>query len=835
VRQRVVQICAEEVAKCNAALGRNDRPIEAWAGVTAHTREETLANLDFAIAHGADAAVLAPLSIEGVDDPVRFVARDVADLLDARSRRIPVYLYDNADIAIDPRVPHIRTRQVKAMSRLDFVRGIKVSAPKKVLGNYTRAAAGFSERGEFGIYVGNAMLIFDLFRPRTGWLGALAEHWNRYRLRGGLPIGVVAGPANCAAARVGARVAGLPRRRSRAHGVRAAGRGRVRRELQDSGRQALDRVHEARASPPRRDRCAAVAPGTPALAPEHAGAFDAAFERVRAQAREGSARCGCRGACEQRPRCGRHRQHGGRPDAPRAARDRRGREGDAARPRRRADPGADRRRRAEPPGLGGRARAAHGHLRVGADDENGRLLRAAMDRLGIEREIDLAGSASSLAEIFVDDAGERAIYMAPAATSETTAERVRSHASFVARARRVTTEVSQLPLAAARAALELARAAGAATAVDLDVSPSDALSAGLGDEAALDAVLRGADLLKPAKSACRELVPGAGSDPLALARALRVRFGNRAVVVTDGEAGCAIAADGFEGFVRAPPGESRRHDRCGRRVPRRPARRALRRAPVGGSGATRQRVWRGVCRAARRVSRGSGARARARVLELHPGASRALRAAPAAAAPASPAASEALASFGVVVEELDALRRRLDSAAYDAALALLAQARERGGRVHVTGVGKPEHLARYAASLFASTGTPAYFLHATEVAHGSAGQIHAGDVVVAISNSGTTAELLAAVGVAREMGAHVIAVTGALGSPLARAADAALDAGVAREGGPLGLAPRASAAAELLVLAALAAGAERAVGLTRAEYSRRHPAGALGERSRKAD
>jgi arabinose-5-phosphate isomerase len=153
--------------------------------------------------------------------------------------------------------------------------------------------------------------------------------------------------------------------------------------------------------------------------------------------------------------------------------------------------------------------------------------------------------------------------------------------------------------------------------------------------------------------------------------------------------------------------------------------------------------------------------------------------------------------------------------------------------VHVTGVGKPEHLARYAASLLASTGTPAYFLHATEVAHGSAGQIHAGDVVIAISNSGGTGELLAAVAAAREMGAHVIAVTGVLDSPLARASDAALDAGVAREGGPLGLAPRASAAAELLVLAALAAGAEHAVGLTRAEYHRRHPAGALGERSRR--
>ena len=173
---------------------RGGRAVEAWAGVTAPSRGETLENLDFAIACGADAAVIAPLSIENVSDPVRFVARDVSDLLDARTRRIPVYLYDNADIAIDPKVPHIRTRQVKAMSRLDFVRGIKVSASRRVLGNYTKAAAGFRERGEFGIYVGNAMLIFDLFRPRRGWLGTIAEHWQRYRLRGGIPIGVVCGP-----------------------------------------------------------------------------------------------------------------------------------------------------------------------------------------------------------------------------------------------------------------------------------------------------------------------------------------------------------------------------------------------------------------------------------------------------------------------------------------------------------------------------------------------------------------------------------------------------------------------------------------------------------------
>ena len=134
-RQAVIRVCAEEVAKLNVQLAAGDgrRGVESWAGVTAPTAHETLANLEFAIECGVDAAVLAPLSIQGVEDPVRFMLRDVADLVDARSRRIPIYLYDNADIAIDPKVPHIRTKQVKAMSRLDFVRGIKVSASRKVL------------------------------------------------------------------------------------------------------------------------------------------------------------------------------------------------------------------------------------------------------------------------------------------------------------------------------------------------------------------------------------------------------------------------------------------------------------------------------------------------------------------------------------------------------------------------------------------------------------------------------------------------------------------------------------------------------------------------------
>jgi arabinose-5-phosphate isomerase len=465
-----------------------------------------------------------------------------------------------------------------------------------------------------------------------------------------------------------------------------------------------------------------------------------------------------------------------------------------------------------------------------ADDDNGRFLRAAMDAAGIARDIALDGSASSFAEVFVDDAGDRSIYMAPGATSKTTAEQIRrDHAAFIRRAAVLTTEVSQLPLAAAMEALRIARAHGLVTVVDLDVPPSDALASGLGDEVELDAVLRAADLLKPSKTAARELVPEAGSDPLAQAKALRARFGSRAVVVTDGEAGCAAAADDFEGCVPTRPVKVVDSTGAGD-------------AFLGGLLAGRHHGlgWEHAAQLANACGAACVERlgafpddpvaARARSLELYAGPPVAL--APlAGSAAASTGGDAALASFDVALEELASQRARLGAGAFDAAVALIRAAERGGGRVHVTGVGKPEHLARYAASLLSSTGTPATFLHATEAVHGSAGQIVAGDVVIAISNSGETAELRAAVGVARELGARVVAVTGSERSWLAASADAWLDAGVAREGGPLGFAPRASAAAELLVLAALSAGLEQARGFSRRDYHQRHPAGQLGRRS----
>jgi arabinose-5-phosphate isomerase len=465
------------------------------------------------------------------------------------------------------------------------------------------------------------------------------------------------------------------------------------------------------------------------------------------------------------------------------------------------------------------------------DDADGRFLRAAMDALGIEHQLVREGSATSLAEIFVDDAGARAIYMAPGATAETTAAQVRAqHAAFIRRAARVTTEVSQLPLAAGLAALEIARAAGIPTVVDVDVPPSEAVP-GLGDAATLDALLRAADLLKPAKLAARELVPEAGSDPLAMARAIRSRFACGAVVVTDGEAGCAIAARIFEGFVPA---------------------RAVKAIDTTGAGdaflggllvALRHGLaW----EAAGRLANACGAacveklgafpedpaRARARVLELYEGPPLALPPVAAVSPPAGAAAAPALEAIDVALAELAVLRERLVPEGFQAAVELIRSAASTGGRVHVTGIGKPEHVAGYAASLLSSTGTPATFLHATEVVHGGAGQIVAGDVVIAISNSGETAELRPAVDAIRRMGGRLIAVTGQSTSWLARAADLVLDAGVGREGGRLGLAPRASVAAQVLVLAALSSALEQAQGFTSADYHARHPAGELGKRSR---
>lgn len=171
----------------------------------------------------------------------------------------------------------------------------------------------------------------------------------------------------------------------------------------------------------------------------------------------------------------------------------------------------------------------------------------------------------------------------------------------------------------------------------------------------------------------------------------------------------------------------------------------------------------------------------------------------------------------------------VDTKAIADASSLILESQAAGGRIHVTGIGKPGHVAAYIASLLSSTGNPATFLHGTEAVHGSCGQLVAGDVVIAISNSGETTELKATVNAVHANGCKVIAVTGKPESWLAKHSECTLLAGVSEEGGPLNRAPRNSVNAEMLVLQALSVMLQVEKDWNPEKYVRCHPGGKLGE------
>lgn len=171
----------------------------------------------------------------------------------------------------------------------------------------------------------------------------------------------------------------------------------------------------------------------------------------------------------------------------------------------------------------------------------------------------------------------------------------------------------------------------------------------------------------------------------------------------------------------------------------------------------------------------------------------------------------------------------MDYDQYEAAVSLILAAEAAGNRVHITGIGKPSHVANYIASLLSSTGTPTYFLHGTEAVHGSCGQLVPGDVVICISNSGETAELKATATAVKNNGCKIIAVTGRHASWLNSVADTSLFAGVEQEGGPLNRAPRASILAECLVLQGLSVILQVVRGLDPKQYVKWHPGGTLGQ------
>lgn len=152
------------------------------------------------------------------------------------------------------------------------------------------------------------------------------------------------------------------------------------------------------------------------------------------------------------------------------------------------------------------------------------------------------------------------------------------------------------------------------------------------------------------------------------------------------------------------------------------------------------------------------------------------------------------------------------------------------GRLIVSGVGKSGHIGRKLAATFASTGTPAYFVHAAEAAHGDLGMITAADAILAISYSGETNELLTIVPTLKREGATLIAMTGNPASSLARYADVHINCHVEREACPLNLAPTTSTTMTLALGDALAVACLSAKGFTKEDFARSHPGGALGRR-----
>ena len=169
---------------------------------------------------------------------------------------------------------------------------------------------------------------------------------------------------------------------------------------------------------------------------------------------------------------------------------------------------------------------------------------------------------------------------------------------------------------------------------------------------------------------------------------------------------------------------------------------------------------------------------------------------------------------------------RLDEA-FVAALTLILHSR---GRVVVSGMGKSGHIARKMASTLASTGTPAFFVHPGEASHGDLGMITCDDVVIAISNSGESSEILTILPLLKRHGARLVAMTGNPHSSMAREADVHLHVAIEQEACPLGLAPTASTTATLALGDALAVALLDARGFSAEDFARSHPGGALGRR-----
>lgn len=187
-------------------------------------------------------------------------------------------------------------------------------------------------------------------------------------------------------------------------------------------------------------------------------------------------------------------------------------------------------------------------------------------------------------------------------------------------------------------------------------------------------------------------------------------------------------------------------------------------------------------------------------------------------------------TLSIEAAALQTMRDRLEGVNADALVLAVELLHACKGRIVVSGIGKSGHIARKIAATFASTGSPAFFVHPAEASHGDLGMVTRDDVFVALSNSGETDELLTIVPIVKRTGAKLIALTGAPNSSLAKLADAHLDTSVEKEACPLNLAPTTSTTAALAMGDALAVALLDARGFKAEDFIRSHPGGRLGRK-----
>ncbi|HCU0824275.1 KpsF/GutQ family sugar-phosphate isomerase [Acinetobacter baumannii] len=188
--------------------------------------------------------------------------------------------------------------------------------------------------------------------------------------------------------------------------------------------------------------------------------------------------------------------------------------------------------------------------------------------------------------------------------------------------------------------------------------------------------------------------------------------------------------------------------------------------------------------------------------------------------------SSALATLRIEQQAIDVLATQIDDR-FNRACEILLQCK---GRVVITGMGKSGHIGRKMAATFASTGTPSFFMHPGEAGHGDLGMLVRGDVLIAISNSGKSDEIMMLMPLIKHLGVPLITISRDDKGPMPQNADIALTLGESDEACPLGLAPTSSTTTTLVLGDALAVALLEARGFTADDFARSHPAGALGKR-----